>query len=102
MTEEDKLLVSRARNGDISAFEQLVDRHRTVVFRVAARVVGPDEADDVSQDALLRAYHRLDSYRGEGSFRAAELHHVHVRLFEQNSSQGPLIIVILDDERHRA
>jgi RNA polymerase sigma-70 factor, ECF subfamily len=74
---DDAALVTSARNGDMRAFEQLVDRHRAVVFRVAARVVGPHDADDVSQDALLRAYHRLDSYRGEGSFRAWLLRIVH-------------------------
>ena len=71
------MLVGRARNGELRAFEQLVDRHRGVVFRVAARVVGRDDADDVSHDALLRAYHRLGSYRGEGSFRAWLLRIVH-------------------------
>lgn len=41
-----------------------------MVFRVAARVVGRDGADDVSQDAFLRAFHRLSLFRGESSFRA--------------------------------
>ena len=77
MTDEDAALVKRARNGELRAFEQLVERHRRVVFRVAARVVGTAEADDVTQDALLRAYHRLDSYRGEGSFRSWLLRIVH-------------------------
>jgi RNA polymerase sigma-70 factor, ECF subfamily len=40
------------------------------VFRVAARVVGPDEADDVSQDAFLRAFHRIDSFKASAPFRA--------------------------------
>ncbi len=77
VTDEDVLLVRRARNGELRAFEQLVARHGEVVFRVAARVVGTAEADDVSQDALLRAYHRLDSFRGEGSFRSWLLRIVH-------------------------
>jgi RNA polymerase sigma-70 factor, ECF subfamily len=66
----DQELVRRAQAGEISAFEQLVERHRDVVFRVAARVVGPEEAEDVSQDAFLRAFHRLDRFRGEGALRA--------------------------------
>jgi RNA polymerase sigma-70 factor (ECF subfamily) len=41
-----------------------------VVFRVAARIVGADEADDVSQDAFLRAFHRLATFQGRSSFRA--------------------------------
>ena len=89
VTDEDNLLVRRARNGDIRAFEQLVDRHRAVVFRVAARVVGPHDADDVSQDALLRAYHRLDSYRGEASFRAWLLRIVHNTALNQLERRVP-------------
>jgi RNA polymerase sigma-70 factor, ECF subfamily len=67
--EPDELLVERVRAGDLRAFERLVERHRGRVYRVAARVVGPADADDVAQDALLRAFHRLGSYTGRGSFR---------------------------------
>ena len=66
----DHLLVQRTKQGDLRAFEELVERHRDVVFRVAARIVGPREAEDVSQDAFLRAFHRLGSFRGEGSFKS--------------------------------
>ena len=67
-TDDD--LVARARTGDLGSFEALVERHRDVVYRVAARIVGPDEASDVSQDAFLRAFNRLDQLSGEGSFRS--------------------------------
>jgi RNA polymerase sigma-70 factor (ECF subfamily) len=73
----DEQLVSRARGGDLAAFEQLVERHRPVVTRVAARIAGPVDADDVAQDAFLRAYHRLGRFRGEGSFRSWLLQIVH-------------------------
>jgi RNA polymerase sigma-70 factor (ECF subfamily) len=39
------------------------------VVRVAARIVGPDAAEDVAQDAFLRAFHRLPQYRGSAAFR---------------------------------
>ncbi len=67
---DDAELVQRATRGELSAFEHLVDRHRPVVIRVAARIVGPDEAEDVSQDAFLRAFHRLDQFRGDAPFRS--------------------------------
>jgi RNA polymerase sigma-70 factor (ECF subfamily) len=67
---DDAELVWRTRRGDLSAFEQLVDRHRPVVLRVAARIAGSDEAEDISQDAFLRAFHRLDHFRGEAPFRS--------------------------------
>jgi RNA polymerase sigma-70 factor, ECF subfamily len=66
----DAVLVQRTLRGDLGAFESLVERHREVVFRVAARIVGRDNADDVSQDAFLRAFHRLGRFRGDASFRA--------------------------------
>lgn len=67
---DDAGLVQRVRGGDLSAFERLVDRHRPVVIRVAARIVGSGEAEDVSQDAFLRAFHRLDRFRGDAPFRS--------------------------------
>ena len=65
----DRKLVDDALAGDVSAFERLVERHRDVVFRVAARIVGRDEAEDVSQDAFLRAFNRLSAFRGDAPFR---------------------------------
>ena len=67
--EPDENLIERTRQGELAAFEQLVERHRAIVFRVAARIVGPDDAEDVTQDAFLRAFHRLDQYRGTATFR---------------------------------
>ncbi len=69
-TAADEALVERTLAGDLASFEQLVGRHRGVVYRVAARIAGPDEADDVTQDAFLRAFHRLSRFRGESPFRA--------------------------------
>ena len=70
IVDPDIELVERAQRGELDAFEELVERHRDVVFRVAARIVGPEEAQDASQDAFLRAFHRLDRFRGEGLFKS--------------------------------
>jgi RNA polymerase sigma-70 factor (ECF subfamily) len=66
----DETLVRRARAGDLEAFSELVDRHGDVVVRVAARIVGRADAEDVAQDALLRAFHGLSTFRGDTAFRA--------------------------------
>ena len=66
----DEELVRRALAGEIAAFEQLVLRHREVVYRVAARIVGEADADDVCQDSFMRAFNRLSSFRGESPFRS--------------------------------
>jgi RNA polymerase sigma-70 factor (ECF subfamily) len=62
--------VARAASGDVRAFTVLVERHRAGVLRAATRLVGPHDAEDVAQDAFLRAFHRLERLRHTGSFRA--------------------------------
>jgi RNA polymerase sigma-70 factor, ECF subfamily len=66
----DADLVTRARQGDPAAFGELVDRHRTAVYRAALAALGSHaEADDAAQDAFLIAYRRLDTFRGDASFK---------------------------------
>jgi RNA polymerase sigma-70 factor (ECF subfamily) len=70
VAEDDAMLAARAADGDIAAFGLLVERHREVVHRVARRFVGAADAEDVSQDAFLRAFHRLRGFRREAPFRS--------------------------------
>lgn len=67
MTDEE--LIRRTLAGELTAFEALVARHREAVHRYASRMVGVHDADDVTQDALLRAFNTLDRFRGEAGFR---------------------------------
>ena len=70
-TDPDQPLVRASLEGDLQAFERLVARHRDVVFRVVARLVADDhEAEDLTQDTFLRAFHRLERYRGEAPSRS--------------------------------
>lgn len=70
-SETDAALVDRARRGDAAAFEQLVRRHLRVAHAVALRQTGnPSDAEDVVQDAFVRALERLDDCRDPARFRA--------------------------------
>lgn len=71
------------------AFEALVERHREVVLRVAARIAGAEQAEDVSQDAFLRAFHRLPKFRGEAPFRAWLLQITHHAAVDQITRRRP-------------
>jgi RNA polymerase sigma-70 factor (ECF subfamily) len=62
-------LLRRARQGDGRAFEQLAREVERPLYRHAARMLGPDDAEDVVQDALLSAWKSLSSFEGT-SFRA--------------------------------
>lgn len=61
--------VARARAGDEAAYRWLLDRYRARVVRLAAHVLRHEgEAEDVAQEAFLRAFRRLPDFRGEGRF----------------------------------
>jgi RNA polymerase sigma-70 factor (ECF subfamily) len=85
----DRTIVERTLAGDIQAFEELVERHGAVVYRVAARVVGLEAADDVTQDTFLRAFHRLDRFRREGSFRSWLLQIAHNTALNEAARRVP-------------
>lgn len=65
----DYALVRRAREGDYEAFEELFDRHRLLVYRFAYQMVPRrDDAEDIVQEAFVRAYQNLHKYRDEAKF----------------------------------
>lgn len=86
---DDLALVHRARDGDLGAFEALVNRYRDVVLRVARRIAGAGDAEDVSQDAFLRAFHRLDRFRGDAPFRAWLLRIAHNAALDHLARRRP-------------
>ena len=65
----DDELVSAACRGDTGAFTTLVERHRRDALRVAYGIAD-GEADDVAQEAFLKAYRHLPGFRAGSSFRA--------------------------------
>jgi len=66
----DATLVRRVLDGDPRAFTILVDRHLQPCLRFATRMLGGrHDAEDVTQEALLRAYRALATYDPAGSFR---------------------------------
>lgn len=63
--------LDRARAGDEAAYRWLLDRYRARVVRLAAHILHREgEAEDIAQEAFLRAFRRLPSFRGEGRFSA--------------------------------
>lgn len=70
MTREEELeLVRKVQNGDSSSFEQLVLENQTRVYNLALRTVGnEDDAFDMSQEAFIKAYNSIGSFRGDSRF----------------------------------
>jgi RNA polymerase sigma-70 factor, ECF subfamily len=66
----DEALLAGLRAGHAEAFTQLMRRYNRLLFRTARGIVSDDaEAQDAVQEAYLRAFVALDSYRGESSLR---------------------------------
>jgi RNA polymerase sigma-70 factor (ECF subfamily) len=64
----DAALAARARGGDAAAFELVMRRHNRLLFRTARGIVADDaEAQDVVQETYLRAFMRLESFRGDAA-----------------------------------
>ncbi len=71
MRDDDEQLIARCQQGDVGAFNQLVERYQQITYGVVFRMVGnADVAADVTQDAFIAAFRAIQSFRGGTSFRA--------------------------------
>ena len=70
MTREEELTaVRRVQSGDTDAFEALMVAYEKPVYNLALRMLGnAQDAEDVSQEAFLKAYRSLNSFRGDSKF----------------------------------
>jgi len=60
----DSDLISRAAGGDAAAFQALVERHRSMVYRVAYQFAGNHyDAEDIAQEVFIKVYRSLDKFR---------------------------------------
>ena len=65
----DRDLVTRAQAGDAAAFDALVERHRRAVYQVCYRFVHHHEdASDLAQEVLVRAWRGLGRFKGDAAF----------------------------------
>jgi RNA polymerase sigma-70 factor (ECF subfamily) len=96
------LLVARAKAGEPTAFDALVRRYRKRIFALALHLSGSEsDADDITQDVFLRAYHTLDGFEGRSEFftwmyrltvnRALDARRARVRRSESSFDEDPRI-----------
>jgi RNA polymerase sigma-70 factor, ECF subfamily len=66
---DESALVAQAKAGDQNAFSELVNRYERKIYRLAKNITRNDEdAEDVLQDAFLKAYTHLDTFKGDSKF----------------------------------
>lgn len=92
-----RALIQRARQGNTSAFNQLIELHQRLVYSVALRMMGnPEEAEDITQEALITAYRALNTYRN-GSFRVWLVRIVSNRCIDALRSRKRHLHISLDE-----
>src|SRR5688500_8013650 len=70
LDDSDSFLVEQARAGDRNALEKLVLRHQAWIFNIAVRMVfQPADAEEVTQEVLVKAVTNLSTFRGDCKFR---------------------------------
>ena len=69
VSDPDREIIESIRRGHLRGFGALVDRHKERAMTLALRVVGErEDAEEVVQDAFLRAFRNLEQFRGESRF----------------------------------
>ncbi len=96
-------LVEAARAGDRGAFGELVRRYRPRIFALALHITGcRSDADDVVQEAFLRAFDRIGSFRGQSQFFTWLYRIALNRALNDRRDRGRRRAVSLDDDRIKA
>jgi RNA polymerase sigma-70 factor (ECF subfamily) len=99
VTLSDRDLATRVRHGDKDAFGELVRRYQTSIFNVCYRLAGESrEAEDLAQEAFVRAYERFDRYDLERPF-GPWMRRVATNLCLNHLSTRVKAAFSLDDER---
>lgn len=67
---DEQMLIERCRQGDHAAFRALMEQHMRHVYDLAFNFLhSHDEADDLAQEAFVKAYHSVSSFRGDAGIR---------------------------------
>jgi len=100
----DKELVKKAQNGDKVAFDALVTKYQFKVVNLVTRFVKDvDEAQDVAQEAFIKAYRGLSNFRGDSAFYTW-LYRIAINSAKNyivsQSRKSPTYAVDIDDAEH--
>ena len=77
----DAELIARAAAGDSSAFQALVEQHRSMVYRVAYQFAGNHyDAEDIAQEVFIKVYRSLSRFRQDCPVHLVDLSNCHERL----------------------
>ena len=66
---QDQIYIERVLKGDTNAFSHLINKYKDMVFTLVIKIVkSREDAEEVAQDSFIKAYQKLDSFKGESKF----------------------------------
>ncbi len=96
---QDNIYINKVLEGDRNAYAYLVDKYKTMVYSLALRLVKDrEEAEEISQDAFIKAYQSLASFKGKAKF-SSWLYRIVYNTAISKLRQQPAGKVSLDDSR---
>jgi RNA polymerase sigma-70 factor (ECF subfamily) len=101
---EDNKALERVRAGDRSAFRPLVERHQNAVYSFVLRLVrNPDTAEEIAQEAFVRAFASVDRFRAEAKFRTWVMQIALNLIRDRRRAEGRLpVVVSIEELRQRS
>ncbi|MFA6308278.1 MAG: sigma-70 family RNA polymerase sigma factor [Clostridia bacterium] len=70
LNEQDNMLIKRAKNGDVEAYEDLVRAYYKTVFNIALRMFSNNEdASDITQEVFIKIYKSIGTFEGKSSLK---------------------------------
>lgn len=68
MVDNDRILLEKAKSGDINAFEKLVEAYQKKIYNICLRMIGnADDAYDLAQEVLIRIYKSINGFKEQSS-----------------------------------
>jgi RNA polymerase sigma-70 factor, ECF subfamily len=98
----DTDLISRAAGGDPAAFQALVERHRSMVYRVAYQFAGNHhDAEDIAQEVFIKVYRSLDKFRQDAQLSSWMYRIVMNACIDHRRRQLPAVTAPFGEEAER-
>ena len=102
MEQTDESIIARVLEGDRNAFAGLVERYKDRVFSLAMGIIrNKERAEELAQDAFLKAFRSLGSFRGDSSF-SSWLYRITYNTAISESRKGKTRILTFDEQIHKA
>jgi len=65
----DQIYIDRVLDGDTNAFAYLIDKYKNMAYTISIKIVkNHEDAEEIAQDSFLKAYQKLDTFKGESKF----------------------------------